>query len=156
MADTLTRPTGADVVAFVVAVQPPAKRADAQVLAALFARVTGARPAMWSATIIGYGQYHYRYASGHEGDMCRAGFSPRRARHCFSIMACGDEREEAAFAPLLARLGKHARGKACLYANKLANIDVAVLVGMGAPGGQWSFERYPDQANPPAIPRQVA
>ena len=78
------------------------------------------------------------------GDASRVGFSPRKAKHSLYIMACGDDGEEAAFAPLLARLGKHARGKACLYVNKLADIDLGVLEEMIALGWRRSLERWPD------------
>lgn len=99
---------------------------------------------MWGPTIIGYGSYHYRYASGREGDMCRQGFSPRKAKLSLYIMHCGDGSERDAFAPLLARLGKHSTGAACLYVNKLADIDLAVLEEMIALGWQRSFEAWPD------------
>lgn len=144
MADPVTVPTSASVAAFIAAVEPPAKRADAEVLDALFRKVTGEGPRMWGPSIIGYGQYHYRYQSGHEGDAPRQGFSPRKARHSLYILGCGDEGEEAEFAPQLARLGKHARGKACLYVNKLADIDLAVLEEMIALGWRRSFETWPD------------
>ena len=123
--------------------EPEAKRADARVLDALFRRVTGEPAKMWGPSIVGYGSYHYRYASGHEGDCCRVGFSPRKAKHSLYVMSCGDERDEAAFAPLLERLGKHSRGKACLYVNKLADIDLAVLEEMVALGWQRSLAKYP-------------
>jgi hypothetical protein len=128
---------------YLAGVEPPAKSADGQVLHALFRKVTGEEPRMWGPSIVGYGQYHYRYGSGHEGDMCRAGFSPRKAKHSLYLM-CGSPAEEAAFAPLLARLGKHSRGKGCLYVNKLADIDLAVLEEMIALSWQNSFERYPE------------
>ena len=144
MAETKTKPTEASVAGFIDAVEHPGKREDGQVLDALFRRVTGVAPAMWGPTIVGYGTYHYRYASGHEGDACRVGFSPRNAKHSLYIMDCGDEDDEAAFAPLLARLGKHSRGRACLYVNKLADIDLGVLEAMIALGWRRSFERYPD------------
>lgn len=128
---------------FIAGVDHPGKREDAAVLEALFSRVTGQSAAMWGPSIIGYGQYHYRYASGHEGDMCRVGFSPRKAKHSLYVMACGDEDEETAFAPLLARLGKHSRGRACLYVNKLADIDLVVLEAMVALGWQRSLDRCP-------------
>lgn len=143
MADPVTVPTEASVAEFLDAVEPQSKREDAIVLDKLFGRVTGEEPRMWGPSIVGYGQYHYRYASGHEGDMCRVGFSPRKARHSLYIMASGDEREETTFAPLLARLGKHSRGKACLYVNKLADVDLGVLEEMVALGWQRSFERFP-------------
>lgn len=143
MAQSKTRPTPVTAAQFIAAVDHPGKRADAAVLDALFRRVTGQPPVMWGPSIVGYGQYHYRYESGHEGDMCRVGFSPRAAKHSLYVMACGDESEEAAFAPLLARLGKHSRGKACLYVNKLADVDLAVLEEMVALGWHRSFEKWP-------------
>ncbi|QYU69970.1 DUF1801 domain-containing protein [Leptolyngbya sp. 15MV] len=144
MAELKTQWTGVDPAGFLDAVEPAAKREDGLVLDAMFRRATGEEPRMWGPTIIGYGQYHYRYASGHEGDAPRSGFSPRKAKHSLYVMDCGDEGEEAAFAPLLARLGKHSRGKACLYVNKLADIDLAVLEEMIALGWKRSFERWPD------------
>lgn len=144
MAQTKTRPTEVTAAAFLDAVEPAAKRDDGKVLDAMFRRVTGEAPRMWGPTIVGYGSYHYRYASGHEGDAPRLGFSPRKAKHSLYVMDCGSEEEEAAFAPLLARLGKHARGKACLYVNKLADVDLAVLEEMARLGWQRSFARWPE------------
>lgn len=144
MAELKTKVTGAEPAQFLAAVEPAAKRADALILDTMFQRVTGQSPQMWGPTIVGYGRYHYKYASGHEGDACRAGFSPRKAKHSLYIMECGDDGEEAAFAPLLARLGKHSRGKACLYVNKLADIDLGVLEEMIALGWRRSLERWPD------------
>ena len=103
--------------------------------------LTGEAPRMWGPSIIGYGQYHYRYESGHEGVMCRTGFSPRKAKHSLYILGCGGEDEE--MEALLARLGKHSRGAGCLYVNKLADIDLGVLEEMIALGWKTSFERYP-------------
>ena len=142
MAETKTRPTQVSVEDFIAGVEPASKRADAPVLDALFRKVTGEAPRMWGPSIIGYGQYHYRYESGHEGDMCRAGFSPRKAKHSLYILGCGGEDEE--MEALLARLGKHSRGAGCLYVNKLADIDLGVLEQMIALGWKRSFERYPD------------
>lgn len=144
MAELKTQVTGAKPAQFLAAVDLAAKRDDGLILDAMFRRVTGQSPQMWGPTIVGYGRYHYTYASGHEGDACRVGFSPRKAKHSLYIMACGDDGEEAAFAPLLARLGKHARGKACLYINKLADIDLGVLEEMIALGWRRSLERWPD------------
>ena len=78
MAELKTKPTQVSVEAFLDGVEPASKREDGKVLDALFRKVTGEAPLMWGPTIVGYGEYHYRYASGHEGDMCRVGF--RRAR----------------------------------------------------------------------------
>ena len=105
---------------------PESKRADARVLDALFRRVSAWEPEMWGGGIVGYGRYHYRYASGHEGDAPRIGFSPRKAKHSLYLLRSGGG-ADAQFEALLARLGKHSRGAGCLYVNKLADIDLAVL-----------------------------
>ena len=146
MAENKTKPTPVAVEAFIEAVDHPGKREDAKVLDALFRKVTGEEPRMWGPSIIGYGEYHYKYASGHEGDMCRAGFSPRKAKHTLYLLGCGDQED----APdpdspdaLLPRLGKHSRGKGCLYVNKLADIDLEVLEEMISRSWTQSFTRYP-------------
>ncbi|WP_073975699.1 DUF1801 domain-containing protein [Erythrobacter donghaensis] len=144
MAEAKTTITEVAVDTFIAGVEPPAKREDARVLDALFRKVTAQEPKMWGPTMIGYGRYTYRYASGHGGTFFRAGFSPRKAKHSLYIMDCGDADEEAAFAALLARLGKHSRGKACLYVNKLADIDLDVVEQMIALGWKRSFARWPD------------
>lgn len=144
MADNKTQVTKVDPSAFIDAVESDRKREEARILDALFRRVTGEEPKMWGPSIIGYGECHYRYASGREGDMCRQGFSPRKAKHSLYILSCGEPSEEAAFAPLLARLGKHSRGAACLYVNKLADIDLGVLEEMIVLGWKRSLAKYPD------------
>ena len=144
MAEVKTKPTEVSVEEFLEGIDSASKREDAKVLDALFRKVTGEPAVMWGPSIVGYGSYHYRYASGHEGDMCRAGFSPRKAKHSLYLLECGDERSNAKFAPLLARLGKHSRSVGCLYVNKLADIDLAVLEEMIALSWQSSFERWPD------------
>ena len=145
MADAKTRPTHVRVEDFLDAVEPAAKREDGKVLDALFRKVTGAVPEMWGPTIVGYGEYHTVYDSGRKVRCLRTGFSPRKARHSLYIScSCGGE-EDPAFAALLARLGKHSRGDGgCLYVNKLADIDLAVLEQMIALGWKNSFETYPD------------
>ena len=145
MAETKTKPTHVSVEDFIAAVEPASKREDGAVLDALFRKVTGMTPEMWGPTIVGYGRYHYRYESGHEGDMCRAGFSPRKAKHSLYISCSCNGAEDPAFTELLGRLGKHSRGDGgCLYVNKLADIDLAVLEEMIALGWKNSFECYPD------------
>lgn len=127
MAEAKTKPTGVDVDDFIAQLDDPAKRADSQRLIALMQKITGAPARMWGPSIIGFGSYHYTYASGHEGDSCLAGFSPRKAE--FSIYLNGGyfpemvEKRQA----LLAKLGKHHMGKGCLYVKKLENIDLKVL-----------------------------
>ena len=121
MAETKTRPTTVKVDDFIAAVEKPARRADALAVREIMERVTGEPATMWGPSIIGFGQYHYRYASGHEGDMCRVGFSPRSANLVLYVGGFPGYDE------LLARLGKHKRSTACLYLNKLADVDMAVL-----------------------------
>ena len=142
MAEAKTRPTQVSVEEFIARVEPAGKREDAPVLDALFRKVTGMCPRMWGPTIIGYGEYTTVYDSGRKVNCPRTGFSPRKAKHSLYI-SCSCKGEEDPFAPLLARLGKHSRGKGCLYVNKLADIDLAVLDEMIALGWRNSFERYP-------------
>ncbi len=118
-----TKATEVSVADFIAAIPDPRRREEAGVLDAMHRRVTGLEPKMWGPSIIGYGSYDYTYASGHSGTSARAGFSPRKAALVFYLM--GDEGAEAA--ELFARLGKHSRGKACLYVKKLADVDLAVL-----------------------------
>lgn len=121
MAETKTKPTDVSVDAFLESVAHPVRRADGQAVRALMERVTGEQATMWGPSIVGFGSYHYRYASGHEGDAPRVGFSPRSAN---LVLYVGGFAEYDA---LLARLGKHRRSKACLYLTRLADVDVAVL-----------------------------
>ena len=86
MAEAKTKPTNVTVEEFIEQVEPAAKREDAKVLDALFRKVTGEEPQMWGPSIIGYGTYHYVYASGREGDWMRSGFSPRKAKHSLYLM----------------------------------------------------------------------
>ncbi len=138
MAENKTKPTAVDVDAFIDAVAHPVRQADARVVLDMMARVTGAPPRMWGPSIIGFGSYHYRYESGHEGDMCRIGFSPRAANIVLYIMpGFADE------AARLAALGKHKIGKSCLYVNRLADVDLAVLESMVRDAWDWMNARYP-------------
>ena len=122
MAETKTKPTVVSIADFIAAVEPAAKRAESEALDALFRRVTGWEPVMWGPSIIGYGRYHYRYATGHEGDAAATGFSPRKAEHSIYIMPGYQD-----YGSLLDRLGKHRIGKACLYVRRLEDIDLGVL-----------------------------
>ena len=124
MADSAikTVATDVDVAAFIAAVEPAVRRADAERLCALMSRLSGEPPRLWGPTIIGFGRYRYRYDSGRTGEMCRIGFSPRKATLVIYIVD-----GFPGHADLLTRLGKHKTGKSCLYVNKLADIDMAVL-----------------------------
>ena len=121
MAETKTRPTDVSVDVFLDGVEHPVRRADGKAIRAIMERATGEPAIMWGPSIVGFGRYHYRYASGHEGDACRVGFSPRSAN---LVLYVGGFPEYEA---LLAKLGKHRRSKACLYLGKLADVDMAVL-----------------------------
>ena len=120
-----TKPTEVSVDKFIEEIQQPQKKEDSYALVALFAEVTREEAKMWGPSIIGFGKYHYRYASGHEGDAPLAAFSPRKTALTFYFMLPDGKREE-----LLAKLGKHKTGKGCVYVNKLSDIDTAVLKEM--------------------------
>jgi hypothetical protein len=122
MTTPVHQPTSADPYGVIDAVQNPVRRADAIVLLHMMQEVTGQTPRVWNPSIIGFGQYHYRYATGHEGDAATVGFSPRTAHLVLYGLTNGDHVE-----PLLTALGKHKRGAGCLYVNKLKDIDVSVL-----------------------------
>jgi hypothetical protein len=121
MAANKTVETDADVAAFVAGVADERQRADAKVLIEMLSRVSGEPPKMWGPSIIGFGSYHYRYDSGREGDSLRIGFSPRKGK---TVMYGMDVQNSP---DVLARLGKHATGKGCLYLKRLADVDMAVL-----------------------------
>lgn len=128
MSDAKTKLTEVSVEEFIAAVEPASKREDARALDALFRKVTGEEPKMWGPSIIGYGRYHYKYESGREGDMCRSGFSPRKAKHSLYLMGryC-DEATGKRVDGMLEKMGKHKTGASCVYVNKLADIDLPVL-----------------------------
>lgn len=137
MSDMKTVPTQQAVEEFLAAIEPPRRREDGQTLLKMFSDITGEEPRMWGPTIVGFGQYHYRYESGHEGDSMLTGFSPRKARLSIYIMAGFDQ-----YGDLLARLGKHKIGKDCLYINKLADIDEDVLRELVAESVAYMREKY--------------
>ena len=122
MTELKTRQNDKNVDAFLNGVENPRRREDARRLLALMQEVTGELPKMWGATIVGFGSYHYRYASGREGDWPVVGFAPRKQNLVLYIMP-GFTRYSA----LLAKLGKHRTGKSCLYVNKLDDIDPRIL-----------------------------
>src|SRR5436189_1624282 len=122
MAEIKTKVTEVSVDEFIEGVRVPQRREDAKKIRAMYERVTGEPAKMWGPTIVGFGSYHYKYDSGHEGTMCRMGFSPRKAELVLYVLTGFDGEEE-----LLARLGKHRTGKVCLYIKKLPDVDEAVL-----------------------------
>ena len=140
--ETKTKPTERSVADFIDSVEDPVRREDARRLDAMFRRVTGEEPRMWGPSMIGYGQYHYRYASGHEGDAMRIGFSPRKAEQVLYVLAY-DETDHSEEEALLAKLGKHRRGKCCLYVRRLEQVDEAVLERLAALSWSRMTARYP-------------
>jgi hypothetical protein len=143
-ADIKTKPTDAGVTAFIEAIDNKTRKADAYALLDIYGAITGMEPVMWGPSIIGYGSYHYKYDSGREGDMARAGFSPRKANLSIYLM-CGyaDPAMEAKMAGLRDRLGKHKMAASCLYINKLADVDIDVLREMIATDHAWMNAKYP-------------
>ncbi len=122
MADIKTKPTDQAVEQFIDSVNHETRKADAWTILRMMHDITGDEPRMWGASIIGFGQYHYKYDSGHEGDMARIAFSPRKANQVLYVLDGFDGQQD-----MLDRLGKHKTGKVCLYINKLADVDEDVL-----------------------------
>lgn len=122
MSENKTRPTDQNVIDFLNSVDHKTRREDGFVLLALMKEITGEDAVMWGTSIVGFGRCHYRYESGREGDMPLVGFSPRKQNMTLYIMPGFDHYED-----MLVQLGKHKIGKACLYINKLADVDQDVL-----------------------------
>ncbi|MFN7957385.1 MAG: DUF1801 domain-containing protein [Holophagaceae bacterium] len=122
MGETKTKATDASVAAHIAGIADEARRHDCERLAQLMARATQEPPRMWGPSIIGFGSYHYQYESGHQGDACLVGFASRKGDLSLYLMGGFPEREG-----LLAKLGRHKVGKACLYLRRLSDVDLAVL-----------------------------
>jgi hypothetical protein len=119
-----TKPTASPFGDYLAGITDETRRRECIVIAGMMERVTGCGPVMWGASIVGFDSYHYRYASGHEGDACLVGFSSGKAHLSLYLIA---GYEAPATKELLARLGKHKLGKACLYIKRLSEVDLAVL-----------------------------
>lgn len=122
MTENKTKPTPASVDEFIAAIENPRRRTDALTALKIYKEITGLPPVMWGPSIIGFGALHYVYETGREGDMPAAAFSPRKANMTFYV---GDQFEGAE--ELYAKLGKHKKSVACLYINKLEDVDLDVL-----------------------------
>ncbi|MXX59593.1 MAG: DUF1801 domain-containing protein [Rhodothermaceae bacterium] len=125
MSSPKTRPTEVDVQKFLDELGRPEQQADSTILLRMMGEATGDSPTMWGPTIIGFGQFHYRYASGRTGEWFKVGFSPRKK--AFSLYLAGglDHHKEA-----LTKLGRHTRGKSCLYIKRLDDVNLEVLEKM--------------------------
>jgi hypothetical protein len=132
--------TDRSVIEFIEAIDSVKKREDAYRLLELFEEVTGFEPKMWGPSIIGFGAYHYKYDSGHEGDAPLAGFSPRKAKISIYLEPAEENRQE-----MLRELGKHTSGASCVYVNKLADIDLDVLKRMIVASLRYTQAKYPPQ-----------
>ena len=122
MAELKTKKNEASVEGFLNSITDEQRRADCFAVAELMKKVTKAAPKMWGTSIVGFGEYHYKYASGHEGDSCLVGFASRKEALVLYLMG----RDET-FNELLPQLGKYKSGKGCLYIKKLADVDLKVL-----------------------------
>lgn len=122
MSDIKTKPTQQSVQDFLNSVEDPVKREDSHAILKLMEKATGSKGQMWGPSIIGFGSYRYKYKSGREGDWFLTGFSPRKQSLTLYIMPGFKH-----YGELLGKLGKHKIGKACLYINRLEQVDLQVL-----------------------------
>lgn len=141
MAEVKTKLEAMSATDFIAAIEPAARRADAEAVAAIMARLSGEPPRMWGGSMVGFGRYRYQYESGRKGEMFRIGFGSRKAALVLYVMD-GFPR----YAELLARLGKHSTGKSCLYVKRLADIDLGVLEALIAESLASMQAKYPADA----------
>lgn len=139
MYEQKTKETDQSVIEFIEQVESPKKKQDAYRLLDLFRDTTGFEPKMWGPSIIGFGSYHYVYATGHEGDAPLVGFSPRKAKISL-YFATGDPNRDQ----LLQHFGKHTTGKACVYINKVDDIDEEILRKLIRQSVEFLQDLYPD------------
>jgi len=137
MSDLKTKPHKASVSAFLNAVENETRKRDAKVINKMMTRISGEKPTMWGPTLVGFGSHHYKYASGREGDWIITGFSPRKSAMSLYILPGYGE-----FDDIMARLGKHKTGKACLYINKLEDVDMTVLEELITTSVAWMRKKY--------------
>lgn len=122
MAENKTKPTKVSVTGFMNSIEDRQKRSDARKLAAMMREATGARARMWGPNIVGFGQYHYKYASGREGDFMITGFSPRKQAMTLYIIPGFKH-----FETLMRKLGNYRTGKSCLYIKRLSDVNEDIL-----------------------------
>lgn len=122
MAEAKTKPTKASVTQFLNQVSDEKRREDCFAVAKMMEEITGSKPQMWGPSIVGFGTYSYKYASGHKGDWPVAAFSPRKTDLTLYLMPGFQKRAE-----LMSQLGKHKSGKSCLYIKRLADIHLPTL-----------------------------
>lgn len=140
MAELKTKKTDESVVTFLDQVENVKKRLDCYAILNLMKAVTGYEPKMWGDSIVGFGSYHYKYATGHEGDMALVGFSPRKHNLTIYIVP-GFER----YSDLVAKLGKFKAGKVCLYIKSLNDVDQVVLRDLVKESVLFMQKHYPQE-----------
>ncbi|WP_268036326.1 DUF1801 domain-containing protein [Algoriphagus sp. PAP.12] len=139
MAENKTQPTDASVDEFINLTESPKKREDAFRIKKIMEEETGEKAVMWGPSIIGFGQYHYKYESGREGDFLITGFAPRKSAISLYLLGC----METSFDELFARLGKYKTGASCVYINKLSDVDETVLRELIRTAYQYMKDKYP-------------
>lgn len=139
MADNKTQPTDASVDDFINQTESPKKREDAFRIKQIMEEETGEKAVMWGPSIIGFGQYHYKYESGREGDFLITGFAPRKSAISLYLLGC----METSFDELFAKLGKYKTGASCVYINKLSDVDQTVLRELIRTAYQYMKDKYP-------------
>jgi Domain of unknown function (DU1801) len=140
MAEPKTKPTDTDVSAFIQAIEEEQKRKDCEAVMKIMKQASKEKPVLWGGSIIGFGSYHYVYASGNTGDWPLTGFSPRKKNITLYIMP-GFDKYEA----LMKKLGKFKTGKSCLYINKLSDVDTKVLTELVRLSVEYMRKKYPAQ-----------
>lgn len=138
MSDVKTKVNDASVEDFLNTIEHPVKRADSFNLLQMISDITGDTPKMWGDSIVGFDSYHYVYKSGREGEWPIVGFSPRKQNISLYIMPGFSN-----FEPLLKKLGKHKTSKACLYVNKLADVDLDILKELIKQSVDYMRNKYP-------------
>jgi len=137
MAELKTKQTDQSVEKFLNTVTDKKRREDSFSVLEMMKQITKMEPKMWGPSIVGFGTYHYKYESGHEGDMCMIGFSPRKQSLTLYILPGFANYEE-----LMKKLGKYKTGKACLYINKLEDVDIATLKKLIKEGFTYMARKY--------------
>jgi len=133
--------TGESVDAHIGAIADPGRRQDCRTLVEVFSKALGKQPKMWGPSVVAFGKYHYKYASGHEGDSCLAGFASRKGELTLYLTPEPMDRGE-----LMRKLGKHREGKGCVYLKNLDGIDLEVLGELVKLSAETIRRKYPDEA----------
>lgn len=141
MAELKTKPTTVSVESFLNSIQDEQVRNDCRTIVDIMQKATCAEPRMWGASIVGFGSYHYKYASGREGDWMLTGFSPRKQNITLYLMGGFDDHSE-----LLAQLGKHTCAKSCLYIKRLSDVHLPTLRKLVKASVQYMIKTYPASA----------